>query len=78
MRSRRYRGAGRLGILSAVTVPRLPVTPDAAPEPDERTAPVDPWRSRTTLEEPDADELGREGGTLKDYFSRMQERGLLD
>ena len=57
-----------------MTAPRLPLPTDTATESEEPTAPVDPWRAPTTLEEPERADLG----TLKDYFRRMQERGLLD
>lgn len=61
-----------------MTAPRLPLPTDTATESEEPTAPVDPWRAPTTLEEPERADLGRDVGTLKDYFRRMQERGLLD
>ena len=60
-----------------MTSPRLPLPSDSATEPDEPRAPIEP-RLPWTDEQPDRDELGRDGGTLKDYFRRMQERGLLD
>ncbi len=40
--------------------------------------PVDPWAPRSTVEELDRHDRGRDGQPLKDYFERMRERGLLE
>ena len=39
---------------------------------------IDSWEPRKTLEELERDDRAREGQPLRDYFQRMQERGLLD
>ena len=61
-----------------MTTPRHPIPTQAATEPEDPTATVEPWLPQTTAEEPDDDDHRGDSGTLTDYFARMRERGLLD